>query len=109
MRILKINRQEIGAGGGCSADDWMPKRFAETPERKDAKAGTCERLLSLDTLRGFDMFFITGGTMLVSGVCAALGLGDGCWLAVQMRHAEWAGFTHHDTIFPLFLFLAGVA
>jgi predicted acyltransferase len=26
-----------------------------------------------------------------------------------MRHAEWNGLTHHDTIFPLFLFIAGVS
>ena len=105
---IRRNGQEIATGGDCRAEDWMPKRFAEAPERKLEKPETsCERLLSLDTLRGFDMFFITGGTMLILGVCAALGLGDGCWLAVQMSHAEWVGFTQHDTIFPLFLFLAG--
>ena len=65
------------------------------------------RILSIDTLRGFDMFFITGGAVLVSGLCTALGFGEDCWLAVQMRHAEWVGFTQHDTIFPLFLFLSG--
>ena len=66
------------------------------------------RLLSIDALRGFDMFFITGGSVLVAGLCVMLGCGDG-WLASQMRHAKWIGFTHHDTIFPLFLFLAGVS
>jgi len=66
-----------------------------------------ERLLSLDALRGFDMFFITGGSALIVGLCAAFGCADG-WLAMQMRHVPWAGFAHHDTIFPLFLFLAGV-
>jgi len=54
------------------------------------------------------MFFITGGAAFISGVCTALGLGGG-WLASQMRHVPWAGLAHHDTIFPLFLFLAGVA
>lgn len=66
------------------------------------------RILSIDTLRGFDMFFITGGAVLVSGLCTAFGLGEDCWLVAQMNHAEWVGFTQHDTIFPLFLFLSGV-
>ena len=64
------------------------------------------RLMSLDALRGFDMFFITGGAALISAVVNLFGFGDG-WLARQMVHVPWAGLTHHDTIFPLFLFLAG--
>ena len=71
----------------------------------DGKNG---RLLSIDVLRGFDMFFIAGGASLVSALCIAFGFGDG-WLAGQMKHVEWAGLTHHDTIFPLFLFLAGAS
>ena len=67
------------------------------------------RLLSLDALRGFDMLFIMGLTPVVAGLCRALGFDDGCWLARQMRHVEWPGFAQHDTIFPLFLFIAGVA
>jgi predicted acyltransferase len=70
--------------------------------------GEGERLYSLDALRGFDMFFIIGGATLVSSLCAACGWQDG-WLAGQMKHVEWAGLAHHDTIFPLFLFLAGVS
>lgn len=68
-----------------------------------------DRLLSLDALRGFDMLFIMGLSTVVAGLCDALGFGDGCWLARQMRHVAWHGFAQHDTIFPLFLFIAGVA
>ena len=71
----------------------------------DEKSG---RLMSLDALRGFDMFFITGGADLISVLCAAFGCGS-CWLAAQMKHVPWAGLAQHDTIFPLFLFLAGVS
>ena len=67
-----------------------------------------ERLLSLDALRGFDMFFITGGAAIISGLCLGLGCDKSFWLVEQMRHVPWAGLVHHDTIFPLFLFLAGV-
>ena len=74
----------------------------------DCEKKTGGRLLSLDALRGFDMFFITGGAAAISGICAALGCQDG-WLAVQMKHVEWTGLAQHDTIFPLFLFLSGVS
>lgn len=68
---------------------------------------TTRRLESLDALRGFDMLFIMGGAGLVTAICAALGAPD-CWLAKQMLHVPWHGLAHHDTIFPLFLFIAGV-
>ena len=55
------------------------------------------------------MLFIMGLTPVLVGLCGALGFDDGCWLARQMRHVDWHGFAQHDTIFPLFLFIAGVA
>lgn len=68
-----------------------------------------ERLQSLDALRGFDMFFIMGGAPLL----AALAIWMPCpfteELARQMDHVEWHGLVHHDTIFPLFLFVAGIS
>ena len=66
------------------------------------------RLMSLDALRGFDMLFIMGGGPLALAVCAALGVPD-CAFAQQFRHVPWEGFHFEDTIFPLFLFLAGVS
>ena len=67
------------------------------------------RLVSLDVLRGFDMLFIMGFSVLVQKLCTAFGWGGNCWLSQQMAHVDWNGLTHHDTIFPLFLFIAGVA
>lgn len=66
------------------------------------------RLLSLDALRGFDMFFIMGGGPLMIAICAALGAPD-CAFARQFRHVPWAGFAFEDLIFPLFLFIAGAS
>lgn len=68
-----------------------------------------ERLLSLDALRGFDMLFIMGFSTFVIALCSLFPGGADSLLAQTMKHAEWHGFTHHDTIFPLFLFLAGVS
>ena len=71
---------------------------------------THKRLESLDALRGFDMFFITGGATLIAAV-AALFPDSAAWQAIgaQMEHVPWDGLVHHDTIFPLFLFIAGIS
>lgn len=65
--------------------------------------------MSLDTLRGFDMFFIMGLSGLVASICKLFPGGVTEEIANQMSHVSWDGLTHHDTIFPLFLFLAGVS
>lgn len=67
------------------------------------------RLLSLDALRGFDMLFIMGFSSFVIALCSLFPGGADCLLAQTMKHVEWHGLAHHDTIFPLFLFLAGVS
>ena len=66
------------------------------------------RLMSIDALRGADMLFIMGFAGAVVALASLLGAGDS-FLARQMTHVEWHGFRHHDTIFPLFLFLAGAS
>lgn len=68
-----------------------------------------ERLASLDALRGFDMMFIMGVAGLISAICAMCPGTFSDWIAGGMGHVQWNGLTHHDTIFPLFLFIAGVS
>jgi len=68
-----------------------------------------KRLLSLDALRGFDMLFIMGFSGFVVSICKLFPGGEDFWLAQQMVHASWDGLRHHDTIFPLFLFMAGLS
>ena len=65
------------------------------------------RLLSLDVLRGFDMSFIMGGEVVI--ICLASLFPGLNFLAGQMGHSQWDGFTFYDLIFPLFLFLAGIS
>src|SRR5437899_1779359 len=75
----------------------------------DLSPAAPERLISLDALRGFDMFWIIGGVPILE---AAANLTGWRWLVqfrAQMNHTPWNGFTPYDLIFPLFLFIAGVA
>ena len=65
-----------------------------------------KRLDSLDALRGFDMFFITGGSLLLTALGTLITGNDNSWIAVQMTHATWTEpLRIYDFIFPLFLFL----
>ena len=68
-----------------------------------------ERLYSLDVLRGFDMFWIIGGEALIIALARALGWSWLDKLAIQMHHVDWNGFHFYDLIFPLFMFISGVA
>ena len=65
--------------------------------------------MSLDALRGFDMFWIVGGSIVVQRLAKASGHPWLEWLSGQMKHVEWEGFHFIDLIFPLFLFMIGVA
>lgn len=68
-----------------------------------------ERLYSLDALRGFDMFFISGGDSIFIALAAILPFQPFKWWGVQMDHVRWDGFHAYDLIFPLFLFMAGLS
>ncbi|HET7898546.1 MAG TPA: hypothetical protein VFL47_12760, partial [Flavisolibacter sp.] len=91
-----------------------------------------ERLLSLDALRGFDMFWIVSGEGIFHGIAAVIKQKHGLqqstvdwqiavtdkvsaierffvWISNQLHHSVWNGFTFYDLIFPLFIFIAGVS
>ena len=67
------------------------------------------RLFSLDALRGFDMFWIMGAEEIFHALAKATGSPFWATIANQFTHPDWNGFHLYDLIFPLFLFLAGVA
>ena len=70
---------------------------------------TSHRLLSLDTLRGFDMFWISGGEDIFAVLAKVSGWSWAIFMAHQLSHPEWNGFRAYDLIFPTFLFMAGVS
>jgi predicted acyltransferase len=65
--------------------------------------------MSLDALRGFDMFWIIGADSLVRGLRGVSDTGVTGFLATQLSHAPWEGFRFYDLIYPLFVFIVGVA
>ena len=68
-----------------------------------------QRLYSLDALRGFDMFWIMGAEEIVHSLAKATGSSFWNGFSNQLTHPAWNGFHFYDLIFPLFLFIAGVA
>ena len=67
------------------------------------------RLSSLDALRGFDMIWIIGLESTVRGFCRMFDGGQNWWFERQFHHVPWEGLAFYDTIFPLFIFIAGVS
>lgn len=107
----------------------MPGLPAATMPAENVRS---ERLLSLDALRGFDMFWIVCGEGIFHGIASvikqkyALQQSTVDWqinltdnvtpverffvhLSNQLHHSVWNGFTFYDLIFPLFIFISGVS
>jgi predicted acyltransferase len=64
--------------------------------------------MSLDALRGFDMFWIIGGGAIVKGLISAVG-GPLEAARPQFEHISWEGVHFWDLIWPLFMFIVGVS
>ncbi len=76
---------------------------------KEAKTGKqSERIVSIDALRGFDMFWISSGDAFFIALFTFINTPFFQRLATQLDHPSWAGFRFYDIIFPLFLFIMGV-
>ncbi|MDB5172052.1 MAG: hypothetical protein JWN51_825, partial [Phycisphaerales bacterium] len=75
-----------------------------------------QRLVSLDALRGFDMFWIIGIDTIIELLAKRPGA-DGAgpiarslrFVAAQLQHKQWEGIAFEDLIFPLFVFIVGVS
>lgn len=75
----------------------------------ESSAPPQQRLLSLDALRGFTMFWIIGGGDVLLAVTRCLSPAWGQTVAVQVTHPRWEGFVAWDLIMPTFLFVVGAA
>src|SRR6266436_7992203 len=74
-----------------------------------------QRAASVDALRGFTMLWIIGADGAAKALAEMLsGKGmipstAGNIIGGQFEHAEWEGLRFYDLIFPLFIFVTGVA
>lgn len=65
------------------------------------------RLVSIDALRGFDMFWIMGGEGIALALAEWADWPFKQQVKEQLEHVPWEGFRFYDLIFPLFLFVVG--
>ena len=129
QRPTPIPREPAGRIRPQEDESYGDEDFSEIQEEIRRRAS--KRLASLDALRGINMLCIIGLATLITCVCNLTledfrVLGDGAYeaaksfrtnwpgpspetIAKHMDHVRWNGVLHHDTIFPLFLFLAGVS
>lgn len=80
------------------------EKFRVVPERTKRP-----RLLSVDALRGFDMFWIMGGEAIFKSLDLIFHNHATQLINTQLDHVEWLGFRFYDIIMPLFVWLAGVS
>ncbi|MBX7259915.1 MAG: heparan-alpha-glucosaminide N-acetyltransferase domain-containing protein [Candidatus Hydrogenedentes bacterium] len=83
----------------------IPKPVAPPPQSS--------RLVALDVLRGFDMFWIIGADAIGQALMKSTG-GENApapikFVADQLEHVSWEGFHFYDLIFPLFVFMVGMS
>ncbi len=67
------------------------------------------RLKSLDALRGFDMFWIIGGDAIFRALAPLFPGKITETISNQLEHVPWQGLHFYDVIWPLFMFMVGVA
>jgi predicted acyltransferase len=90
-------------------------RYAEVPVALQTAGATPGRVVSVDALRGFNIFWIIGGDgalwafdrMLRNQGPLLSAIGK--FFDTQMSHSAWEGFRFYDFIFPLFIFVVGVS
>lgn len=77
----------------------------------EAKPAASQRLVSIDALRGFTMFWIMGGRELFLAIVACITSNTLIydWCETQVTHPKWEGFVAWDLIMPVFLFLVGTS
>jgi predicted acyltransferase len=74
-----------------------------------SKPPSTERLVALDTFRGFIMFWIIGGDALLTTL-QSLGRNPIIDLLVyEVHHTPWKGLRFYDCIWPSFMLMVGVS
>jgi predicted acyltransferase len=74
-----------------------------------ASPAASQRLMSVDALRGFDMFWIVGADEIFLALNKMFKSQPMPAIMNQLDHCEWEGFHFEDFIFPLFVFLMGAS
>src|SRR4051812_10546126 len=109
IRLRRWARADRGRQGSAKGRRYEVMISATNQTSPGASGSPSPRLESLDALRGFDMMWIVGADAMGRAFANLKGGVVTLFLAKELDHAEWAGFHFYDLIFPLFVFMLGVA
>jgi predicted acyltransferase len=87
----------------------MSNELSPATAEAPASPAAPRRLLSLDALRGLDMFWIIGADTILGSLRRFNDNPVTRFLADQFDHKDWEGFAFYDLIFPLFVFIVGMS
>lgn len=106
---MSENIMELSSEPANAAEE-SPAAEQQKQEQKPVTVKS-ERMMSIDALRGFDMFWIVGGKELVVAFLLLFSASGKlpAWLDYQFSHVDWVGFSAWDLIMPLFLFISGAS
>jgi predicted acyltransferase len=76
---------------------------------RNTKILSKERVISVDALRGFDMFWIMGGDIGFQSLDKVFHNRLSGFIKIQFDHVDWFGFHFEDLIMPIFVMLVGVS
>jgi predicted acyltransferase len=97
------------------SEDASPAAFPFASDRSltiDAASSipvATHRLLSIDALRGFAMFWLIGGREFALGLIGCLYPPRFDAVETQLTHPIWQGFVAWDLVMPVFLFVVGAS
>src|SRR5581483_11156419 len=82
---------------------------SSAPDEHSQRTPMVKRLGSLDAFRGWTMFWIVGGEVLVLGIksLAPNALTNG--LVYELSHTDWQGLRFYDLIWPSFMLMTGMS
>jgi predicted acyltransferase len=108
--LFKSNNQSAaGSKRGETIEGKFRPMSEPTPNDALPPAESSDRLVSLDALRGFDMFWIIGAEEIVGALRHISNSGVVGFLHYELTHRPWEGFAFEDLIFPLFVFIVGAS
>ena len=112
---LQDHARAFGPDSHPTALENIAGRSSDALYRNQQTKASVSRVSSVDLLRGFAIFWILGAdeiAWILKGMSsdkdAALAT-VGQFVGSQLEHAAWEGFRFYDLIFPLFIFVTGVA
>jgi predicted acyltransferase len=104
--LRALQQQEDTPGRGPAKQQIASIRMLPAP---------VQRVASVDAVRGFSMFAVLGADIVAKSIeqmlahAGPLLAAVGAVIGAQFTHAEWHGANFYDLVFPLFIFVTGVA